>query len=338
MHHRRAPLRNDSIRQPRPTWLLVSLLLLFTSLSQSLPVGHAQPPELDRLPADQADQIVGADEIRSVLDETPETAPVAAEPSGIDLLSLIARGGTFMIPILLMSFLVVTLSVERALSLRQGKILPRRLRNELGRATKSNGEFDPVAAYQACRRYDSPAGRVIASMLLRTGQPLGDIERTASETAQREADRYAAPIRWLNLAAAATPLMGLLGTVWGMIVAFHESASLSPDQSRSEQLSEGIYTALVTTLAGLVVAIPAAVLAQHFENRLTKLFHRVEQFAFDVAPSLSPFAGRSRLDADGKLKPFLGTSSTRERVANPQPATAMAGRKEGKARDESKVR
>ena len=59
-----------------------------------------------------------------------------------------------------------------------------------------------------------------------------------------------------------------------MIVAFHESTTLTPDRSRSEQLSEGIYTALVTTLAGLIVAIPAAMLALYLENRLAKLFHQ----------------------------------------------------------------
>ena len=98
--------------------------------------------------------------------------------------------------------------------------------------------------------------------------------------------------------------MGLLGTVWGMIVAFHESTTLTPDRSRSEQLSEGIYTALVTTLAGLIVAIPAAILAQYLENRITKLFHRIEQAAFDVAPGLARFRGRRRLDVSGALHPI----------------------------------
>ena len=108
-------------------------------------------------------------------------------------------------------------------------------------------------------------------------------------------------IRWLNLAAAATPLMGLLGTVWGMIVAFHESTTLTADRSRSEQLSEGIYTALVTTLAGLVVAIPAAILAQYLENRVANLFHKIEQFAFELAPALERFQGRKCLRNDGGL-------------------------------------
>ena len=153
---------------------------------------------------------------------------------------------------------------------------------------------------------------------------------------QREADQQAAPIRWLTLAAAATPLMGLLGTVWGMIVAFHESTTLTPDRSRSEQLSEGIYTALVTTLAGLVVAIPAAILALYLENRLTKLFHHVEQLAFDVAPGLDRFTGRRRLDAQGTMHPIDGPAAppatgdaTPPPPPPPRPAKSRGGAKAG---------
>ncbi len=193
-----------------------------------------------------------------------------------------------MIPIIMMSFLVVALAVERLLNLRKRKIIPRLLVEDLQELTDPIERFNPTAAYQSCQEQPSPAARVISAMLMRTGQPLADIERAATETIEREADQYASPIRWLGLAAAATPLMGLLGTVWGMIVAFHESTTLTPDRSRSEQLSEGIYTALVTTLAGLVVAIPAAMMALYLENRLAKLFHHVEKLAFDVAPGSVP--------------------------------------------------
>ena len=224
-----------------------------------------------------------------------------SEPSGIDMLTLMMRGGRFMIPIGLMSLLVVTLAAERLLSLRRGKIMPSQLVGQLDRLGDPIETFDPQAAYKACLNHPSPLASVVGAMLMRTGQSLGEVERTAGETIGREADRYASPVRWLSLAAAATPLMGLLGTVWGMIVAFHESTALSADRSRSEQLSEGIYTALVTTLAGLAVAIPAAILAQYLENRIAKLFHSVEQIAFELAPGLSRFCGRQRLNSSGKL-------------------------------------
>ena len=253
---------------------------------------------------DPAGPEVAVEEIQAVMNAGQENSGQSAavdEPSGIDMLSLMLSGGRFMIPIGLMSLLVVTLAVERMLSLRRGKVLPRRLVRELRSLADPIESFDPPQAYQVCLNHPSPTASVIGAMLMRTGEPLGEIERTASDTIGREAERYAAPVRWLSLAAAATPLMGLLGTVWGMIVAFHESTSLSADRSRSEQLSEGIYTALVTTLAGLAVAIPAAIFAQYLENRISKLFHQVEQLSFDLAPGLSRFVGRCRLDQHGEM-------------------------------------
>lgn len=280
---------------------------LFSDTSPE-PGGDASIPGGPSAPVSAGETgLVDPAELRAFADElrrAEESSQGAAEPSGVDLLSLFARGGGFMIPITLMSFFVVALSAERLLSLRTGKVIPHKLERHLRELASDPDRFEPGDAYRRCQQRRSPTGRVIAAMMLRTGQPLGEIERTASEAVQREADAYVGPIRWLNLAAAATPLMGLLGTVWGMIKAFHQSTSLAPGMSRSEQLSEGIYTALVTTLAGLAVAIPAAILAQYFENRITKLFHRIELLAFDVAPGLARFAGQAKLGRDGSLKPL----------------------------------
>lgn len=281
-----------------------------------------------------AGMAVDASEISSIMTDEPE-APDAtgSAPSGIDLLTLISSGGKFMIPIGIMSFLVVALAVERFVSLRRGKVVPRGLERELRSELDPIERFNPVEALRVCRKYPSPAGRVIEAMLLRTGQPLADVERAGTEAVEREAERFASPIRWLTLAAAATPLMGLLGTVWGMIVAFHESTTLTADRSRSEQLSEGIYTALVTTLAGLVVAIPAAILALYLENRLIALFHRLEKFAFDVGSALTRFTGKRRLDPSGKMLSIDGAAPVQSAGAvPPEPPPRPASKQRDQAR------
>lgn len=303
-----------SNRKARATCFLVVLLAAWMC---GVPAGRHAWAQVETEPP------VNAADIQAVMnasDDAEPTGPVD-EPSGIDMLTLILSGGRFMIPIGLMSLLVVTLAVERMLSLRRGKVLPTRLVRELRGLADPLETFDPPQAYKACLNDPSPTAIVVAAMLMRTGQSLGEIERTATETIGREADRYASPVRWLSLAAAATPLMGLLGTVWGMIVAFHESTSLSADRSRSEQLSEGIYTALVTTLAGLAVAIPAAIFAQYLENRIAKLFHSVEQLAFDLAPGLARFSGRRRLDLDGKLVPIELVDGAPGAAVAPPPVT-----------------
>ncbi len=286
-------------------WLITFVAVLQSSMTMA----QDGPPPID------------ASEIQELMDDpgvVPSEEP-SSQPSGVDLLTLIGRGGFFMIPIGLMSLLVVTLAVERMISLRLKKVIPPALAEELKELADPVDRFSPSEAYQSCLQYPSTASRVVSAMLLRTGQPLGEIERAATEVVQREADQQASPIRWLTLAAAATPLMGLLGTVWGMIVAFHESTTLTPDRSRSEQLSEGIYTALVTTLAGLVVAIPAAILALYLENRLSKLFHHVEQLAFDIAPGLDRFKGRRRLDVHGIMHPISGPAPPPATDSSPPP-------------------
>lgn len=293
--------------------LLLILSLVFCAVVAA-PMTHAQS---------EGEVPVDADMVRSLMEDEPAAAgqPPASKPSGIDLLSLISKGGSFMIPIGLMSMLVVTLAVERMLTLRRKRVIPKKLVEKLENLADPIDRFNPSMALAACREHPSPASTAIEAMLMRTGQPLADVERAATEAIQREADDHAAPIRWLSLAAAATPLMGLLGTVWGMIVAFHESTTLTPDRSRSEQLSEGIYTALVTTLAGLVVAIPAAILAQYLENRLAKYFHRIERIAFALAPGLNRFVGRARLDSDGSLRslaPVTQGSTVGSQVPPPQ--------------------
>ncbi len=283
---------------------IVCLLVITCVFSLTLQFNSRCPAQVTSDdPEESAEQVpVESSDIQEILnDSPPAVTPDANAPSSIDLLSLMMRGGAFMIPIALTSLMVVTLLIERLINLRQESILPKRVERELTLLNSPPETFNPSAAYQVCQSNPSAASRMIASMLVRTGQPLNEIERAGLETAQREIDKCASPIRWLSLAGAATPLMGLLGTVWGMIVAFHESSTLTPDQSRSEQLSEGIYTALVTTLAGLAVAIPAAILALYLENRLLKAFHSVEEFAFQLSPGLARFIGRGQLDSNGQL-------------------------------------
>ncbi len=267
---------------------------------------------------------VEAAEIEAILnDQPPAPAVDPPAPRNIDLLTLVTRGGAFMIPIGLMSLLVVAIAVERLVTLRQRKIIPPRFDAKLQGLIEPLDQFNPGDAYELCASFPSPAARVFKAMLMRTGQPLADIERAATEAIEREADRYSSPMQWLHFAASATPLMGLLGTVWGMIMAFHESTTLTADRSRSEQLSEGIYTALVTTLAGLIVAIPAAMLALYLENRLSKLFHQLEQLTFNIAPALARFRGHQRMDSLGRMHPMTApVPPPIDAVAGPLPETA----------------
>ncbi len=223
-----------------------------------------------------------------------EQGPLQEKIEGINILSLLVKGGMFMVPIFLMSLLVVTFVIERFIALRRDRVLPSDLVSELGQLAGSQGSFDPRQAYRICQKYPSAASTVIRAMLLKIGRPHSEVEHAVAEASEREADRIYGNVRWLNLAAAVAPLMGLLGTVWGMIRAFHDTTQLTPGQNKADYLAEGIYVALVTTLAGLVVAIPAAIFAHYFEGRITSLFHQIDELLFNLMPQVERYEGRVR--------------------------------------------
>ncbi len=215
------------------------------------------------------------------------------EEKGINMLALLFSGGHLMWPIAAMSLLVVTFGIERALALRRRKILPPELIHALGRVAEQPGGFDPRRAYKLCQEFPSTAATVIRAMLLKLGRPHVELERAGEEAEQREAGRLYTNVRWLNLAATVTPLMGLLGTVWGMINAFFATANLPTGANKAEALAQGIYVALVTTFAGLAVAIPAAVLAHMFEGRIQKLFRELDEMLQGLMPQMERFEGRT---------------------------------------------
>ena len=264
---------------------------------------------------------------------TPASQPERQEIPGINFFALLRKGGVFILPILLMSMLVVTFAIERALGLRREKLLPDELVLRLGELSRSPAGFDPRQAYRLCQRIPSAASNVIRAMLLKIGRPHSEVEHAVSEASEREAERIYANVRWLNLAAVVTPLMGLLGTVWGMIRAFHDTTQLAPGQNKADYLAEGIYVALVTTLAGLSVAIPAAILAHYFEGRITKLFHQIDELLFNLLPQIERYEGRVRFGQGNGSQAAPSLQSRGKKPAQaaeeppvPQPPPAPAAR------------
>jgi len=234
-------------------------------------------------------------------EQSADVAADSAEPKvekQINLLELLIDGGYLMLPIAAMSLLVVTFGVERTLGLRRHKILPPELVGGLGEMAGQKGGLDPRKAYRLCQQYPSAAADVIKTMLLKIGRPHTEVEHTVSEANDREAARLYSNVRWLSLAAGVSPLLGLLGTVWGMIQAFFATANLPTGANKAQSLADGIYVALVTTFAGLAVAIPAAVLAHVFEGRIQSLFRELDEMLLGLMPQMERFEGRLRVSKD----------------------------------------
>lgn len=259
-----------------------------------------------------------------------EVLPSDLSGPKVSLVELLFRGGALMIPIGFMSLLVVACALERALGLRRSKVLPPGLLRQLAALGARPEGFDPRLAYRLCQLYPSAASNVIRATLLKVGRPQVEVEQALRDAEEREASRLYSNVRWLSLAAGVTPLLGLLGTVWGMIKAFFVTANLPLGVNRATLLADGIYVALVTTFAGLSVAIPAAVLAHLFEGRIQKLFREIDELMLGILPQLERFEGRLRFFGDGFVDEYAaGTfapphSST---LPPPPPPVASASRR-----------
>ena len=243
--------------------------------------------------------------------EAPATT--APRDKSINLLELTIAGGIFMIPIFGMSALAVTMTIERFLGLRRQKVLPEGLVTGLGQMAGNQGTFDPRKAYRICQQFPSVAANVVRAMLLRVGRPLPEIESAVTQATQREADRMYANVRWLNLSASLSTMLGLIGTIQGMIMAFHQMTTMDAAADRTSVLAAGIYTALVTTFAGLAVAIPAALFSHYFEGRIQTLFREIDEMIFNLLPQLERYEGRVRFSRQAGE----GNGATEEPVPAP---------------------
>lgn len=279
----------------RSNWLPL-MALTAISLFLTAKLCSAQPPNDGQPKVTQA-------ELESLINSSDPAATKAATNPGIgglNFLKLLVDGGALMIPIGLMSLVVLAVGIERTVALRNSRVFPRRLRREIRRAVDAEVPMSPPELFRAAELVPSSASRVLVDMLAKVGRPIAEVEDEISDSVQREADRLYGNVRWLTLAAAVTPLIGLLGTVWGLILAFYNTTQLADGGNRVESLAEGIYIALVTTLGGLTVAIPAAMLAHYFEGRITKALNSVDVELRRLTRWFEQYEGKMRFDIGPK--------------------------------------
>jgi biopolymer transport protein ExbB len=192
------------------------------------------------------------------------------------------------------SIIAVSFAVERFLGLRRSKIVPADLAAGLRALASRKGEMDLRHAQRLCKQYPSSLAVVVRAMLGKVGRPLPEIEQAMTKACEDEATRLYSNIRVQNLAFNVAPMLGLAGTVHGMILCFYTTAHMPVGENKMGALATGIYAALICTLAGLVVAIPAGILSHHFEGRILKMFQKVEELARALVPHLERFEGRPR--------------------------------------------
>jgi len=212
-------------------------------------------------------------------------APAGDAPTGDGPLDIIFAGGVtgLMIVLLLvaLSMLALALVVEHMLTLQRKVLAPNGLAEKVSKAL---GEGDLPAAASACDQQPSFLASVLRPALGEVEGGWGAVEKSLEDAAGDQAARLFRKIEYLSVIGNIAPMVGLLGTVVGMIFAFQEVAQ-TQGAARAAELASGIYQALVTTVGGLLVAIPSLAAFAVFRNRVDGL---VAETVFSANQALLP--------------------------------------------------
>ncbi|MCX8489851.1 MAG: MotA/TolQ/ExbB proton channel family protein, partial [Cyclobacteriaceae bacterium] len=196
----------------------------------------------------------------------------ATQDQTISILDLALAGGLLMIPIVLSSFVAMYIFVEKIITINKANESPDAF---IGKIKELVLKGDISGAKMVCSQHDTPVARMIEKGVSRIGSPLKNIEASIENVGKIELFKLEKNLSVLATVSGAAPMMGFLGTVIGMVQAFisiaQEEGSVSP-----KLLADGIYTAMVTTVAGLVVGIIAYLGYNYLVTRVSKVVHKME--------------------------------------------------------------
>jgi biopolymer transport protein ExbB len=207
------------------------------------------------------------------------TAPVEqASAAKLTLLDLAIKGGWVMIPIILLSFVAAYIFIERYYVIKKVSTEDVNFMNRI-KDYIHDGKLD--AALALCRSIDTPSARMVEKGISRLGRPLQDITTAIEQVGKLEISKLEKSFPTLATITGAEPMLGFLGTVIGMVRSFY-AMSQAGNNIEVSLLSDGIYTALITTVAGLIVGI----LGFFAYNTLVV---RVERVVFNLEATLTEF-------------------------------------------------
>ena len=243
---------------------------------------------------------------------TPEVAAAeaaaapapAASPAGPEmiptknLLTVMRDGGPLMIPIAGCSVVLMVFVFERLIMLRRARVIPRPFVKRFLEQLAAN-QLDRESALTLCEENKSPVAMIFAGAVKKWGKPAVEVEQAIIDAGERVTNDLRRYLRLFNGISTISPLLGLLGTVTGMIAAFNVIAKASA-MGRPDMLAAGISEALLTTAAGLVVAIPALSAYLYFVGRVDQLVIELDALGQQVVEHISAEALQN--ESAGRVK------------------------------------
>lgn len=215
--------------------------------------------------------------LTQIIQNSPDSVGLASEGSSVSVMDLLLQGGFMMIPLLLLSVAAIYIFVERVLTIKKASQRPEHFMDNV-KASVQKGDIN--GARMLCAQNQTPIARMIEKGISRIGSPLKNIEVSIENVGKIEIFKLEKNLSLLATISGSAPMLGFLGTVIGMIQAFisiaQEEGSVSP-----KLLSEGIYTAMVTTATGLFIGIIAYLGYNYLVSRVQKVIHQMEYTSID---------------------------------------------------------
>ena len=262
------------------TALIASVITSFGSAAHAQLDGESPPT----IPVE-----VGADAATLAGESETATDAVPVAPSR-NLLTIIKNGGPLMIPIVFCSIILFLFVFERTISLRRGRVIPRPFVKRFLHQLRE-GQLDQEEALELCNNSGSPVAQVFAGGVNKWGRPAVEVEQGILDAGERATNGLRRNLRLLNGVATVSPLLGLLGTVVGMITAFDQIAS-SKASGDPSIVASGISMALLTTAAGMTVAIPALISYLFFTSKVDRLIIEIDELGQEVVAEISAEASQ----------------------------------------------
>ncbi len=219
-------------------------------------------------------------------DQLPDLTGAEVEEAtemSINFLSLAMKGGWIMIPLLLLLTMGVYIFIERFFAIKKVSRPDDSFMNRI-KDYIYDGKID--SAVSLCQNTNTPIARMIEKGISRLGRPLEDVNTSIENTGNLEITRLEKGLPMLATISGGAPMIGFLGTVIGMIRAFFDMANAGNNIDVG-LLSSGIYTAMVTTVAGLIVGIMAYFAYNYLVTRVDKVVHNMQSYTVDFLDLLN---------------------------------------------------
>jgi biopolymer transport protein ExbB len=267
----------------------------FNSFSSSVQNGFETPDRTVATPRVAANSLDDSGSFKVTDEVSTEGTPAAVAnnasvPQAVSatrVSDLLKRGGVLMIPIGICSLILLVFVFERFISLRKGRIIPGPFVSRVLEQVRS-GELNRESAMTLCERNGSAIANVFKAGFSKWGRPSVEIEQAVLDEGERESNHLRRYLRLINGVATVCPLLGMLGTVLGMIHAFDAIAASAPMQAEpSMTIATGISQALLTTAAGLTVAIPALIAYLFFSGRADRHVMELDSLGMKVVNLVS---------------------------------------------------